>query len=77
MVYVGMILAVAGLVGGIWTLVDAFKTNATQGILTLCIPFYVFYFLFAVSDNPQKMIQFGLIIIGVVGNIMVNIAGRA
>jgi hypothetical protein len=64
---VGSILSIAYLVGIIWILIDAFKKSAAQGILTLCVPCYVFYFLFAVSENPRKMIQFILILCGIVG----------
>jgi hypothetical protein len=67
MVIVGAILSILGLVGGIWVLIDAFKVSVGQGFLTLCIPCYVFYFLFAVSQNPQKMIQLALIVAGMVG----------
>jgi hypothetical protein len=67
MQYVGYILSILGFVGLIWVLIDAFKKSVAQGLLTLCVPCYIWYFLFAVSDNPQKMIQVGLIVLWFVG----------
>jgi hypothetical protein len=67
MVIVGSILSIVGLIGGIWVLIDAFKVSVGQGFLTLCVPCYIWYFLFGVSTNPQKMIQVAMLVAGMVG----------
>ncbi|MFC1699834.1 hypothetical protein ACFL1I_07785 [Candidatus Omnitrophota bacterium] len=64
--------AVASLIGGIILLVAAFKKSIGTGLLTLLVPFYIFYFAFAQynSENKGKVIMlwlggFGLMIISI------------
>jgi len=50
----------------ILVLVAAFKESVGTGFLTLCVPFYAFYFVFKVSDNDTLKILYGFnILIGV------------
>lgn len=50
----GLLFSLVGAVGGIWILIEAFKVSVAEGFLTLCVPCYVFYFVFAKLDHPQK-----------------------
>src|SRR5690242_10617289 len=70
----GLILNIAGAVGGIWLLVEAFKDEVLQGILCLCVPCYVFYYGFARLDSPQKPLILGLWLgCGIPGAILLNL----
>lgn len=46
------------LVIGIWVLVDAFQDSASQGVLTLCVPFYVIYRVYWECENPLLKMLF-------------------
>ncbi|MHC4948359.1 MAG: hypothetical protein ACYTG1_08865 [Planctomycetota bacterium] len=61
---------VFGFVVGITVLVFAFREGIGQGFLTLCVPFYVLYFIFAVCDNGYVRILF-------LASIVTRIAGFA
>ena len=54
----GSILALVGgivnFIFGIVLLVAAFKRSVGTGFLTLCVPFYIFYFMFAQYQSPKK-----------------------
>jgi len=46
-------------------LIAAFKESVATGLMTLCIPFYAFYFVFKVNDNDTLKILYGFnIVIG-------------
>ena len=51
MVYHG-VTGLFGLGVAIMILVAAFQESVGQGFLTLCVPCYVIYFVFARSENP-------------------------
>lgn len=42
-----------GLAVGVIVLVQAFRQGIGTGFLTLCVPFYILYFAFAVNENPH------------------------
>jgi hypothetical protein len=69
----GILLMLGGLVGWVWTIIDAFQTDSTQGVLCLLVPFYIFFFLIAVSDNPAKWLQLGLIVVMIIGSLMARL----
>lgn len=48
---VRLLVSVFGLAIGIFVLVVAFMEGVGQGFLTLCVPFYVLYFIFGVTEN--------------------------
>ncbi len=56
----GAIFTLIGLVGAIWILIEAFKMGVGEGLLTLCVPCYVFYFVFAKLQHPQKGLMVGM-----------------
>ncbi len=43
-----------GMVGGIWITIEAFRKNVIEGVLTLFVPFYIFYFVIAKLEHSQK-----------------------
>ena len=58
-----MLAVLAGLCGlvslvcAIIILIDAFtKGGALQGILCLCVPFYILYYAFAKFEHPKKQL---------------------
>lgn len=71
-----MFMALAGLlylvafVCAIIVLIHAFtKGGALQGILCLCVPIYIIYYMFAKFEHPKK----NLIIAGYIGGIVLAI----
>jgi len=72
-----MFMALAGLfylvalVCWIIILIHAFtKGGALQGILCLCVPFYILYYMFAKFEHEKK----NLIILGYLGSIVIAVA---
>jgi hypothetical protein len=61
-----------GLVVGVIVLVQAFRESIGTGILTLCLPFYVFYFVFFVNENPHIKALFGVSVIAAVAGLFVG-----
>ena len=55
---IGLVCVLAALVCHIIILIGAFQEDVTQGLLCLCVPFYILYFAFARYENEKK----GLII---------------
>lgn len=51
----------------IYTLVAAFQEGVGTGFLTLCVPFYVFYFVYAKCDNKLVKAMYSLAILGRLG----------
>ena len=71
LIAVGGILGLVGLVGHIWVLVEAFKDDATQGILCLCVPCYILYYAFARLESENKGLILGLWLgCGITGNVL-------
>lgn len=73
---VGLICILASAVCSIIILIAAFSEDVTQGLLSLCVPFYILYFAFARYQSDKK----GLIIAiwlggGIIGNILSAIGG--
>jgi translocator protein len=48
------LIYLVGLVCSIIILIHAFKASVGQGLLCLCIPFYVLYYAFARFEHPKK-----------------------
>jgi hypothetical protein len=80
----GTVLMIAGLacllaaaVCGLIILIAAFQEDATQGLLCLCIPFYILYYGFARYESEHKPIILGIWIGGaILGNVL-QFAGAA
>ncbi len=69
--------AVLSLVFGIVLLVAAFKKSVGTGFLSLCIPFYIFYFAFAKYESPKRKMVLTLWLVGmgiqIIGSILAPI----
>jgi len=61
----------------ILVLVAAFRTSTGKGLLTLFIPFYVFYFVYKVNNNATLKILYGFSILFLVGISVLLAAGVA
>ena len=70
MLAIGGILTFVGFICYIIILVHAFKDSVAQGFLSLCVPFYVFYFMFAKLQSDKK----GLLIGGFLGGYIIGYA---
>ena len=66
----GLVCSLASLVCSLIILIDAFKKEVIKGILCLCIPFYVLYYVFTQFEHEKK----GLIIGGWLGGGIVGAA---
>jgi hypothetical protein len=64
--YLG-IWALVSLAATIIVLVSAFRESVGTGFLTLCVPFYVFYFVYAKCDSKLAKSMWSLAIIGRIG----------
>lgn len=63
--------SVIALVCNIIILVDAFKKDTTTGLLCLCVPCYILYYMFTSFEHPQKtMIIAGAIGGGILANVL-------
>ena len=70
--------SLSSFVCGIIILIAAFQEDVTQGLLSLCVPFYILYFAFARYKSDKK----GLIIAiwlggGIIGGILQSLGGAA
>lgn len=67
----GLVFSLVAFVCAIIVLIHAFKNGgALQGILCLCVPFYIWYYMFAKFEHEKKNLiiggYFGGFIIGMV-----------
>ena len=51
---IGFVFALVAAIFGIIILIQAFKSDTTQGILCLCVPFYIIYWAFAKMQHEKK-----------------------
>jgi hypothetical protein len=58
---------IVGLVGGLLILIAAFQESVGTGFLTLCVPFYALYFIFAQCENKLAKAIWSLGMLGQVG----------
>ena len=66
-----LVFYLVGFVCAIMILIHAFKNGgALQGILCLCVPFYIIYYMFAKFEHEKK----NLIIGGYFGGIIIALA---
>ena len=66
MTIVGYALYLVCLVCSIIILIHAFKESVAQGLLCLCIPFYILFYAFAKFQHPQKTLIIALWLAGAV-----------
>lgn len=60
MAMLGMVFYLVALVCWVIILIHAFKNGgALQGILCLCVPFYILYYMFAKFEHEKKNLIIG------------------
>ena len=69
---ISSVFSLIGLAGAIWILIEAFKVSLVEGLLCLCIPCYMLYFIIAKLEHPQKGIMVGMWLGGTVIGIALN-----
>ncbi len=73
---VGLLCILASVVCGIIILIAAFQEDVTQGLLCLCIPFYILYYAFARFESENKALILAIWLGGgIVGNILQLVGG--
>jgi hypothetical protein len=60
MIALAYLLNLVALVCAIIILIHAFKASIGQGLLSLCIPFYILYYAFARFEHPKKNMIIGV-----------------
>ena len=68
LIVLGVLVGLLGMICAVIILVHAFKESVAQGFLTLCVPFYVFYYAFAKFKSEKK----GLILAGWLGGFILG-----
>ena len=73
---IGLVCVLAALVCHIIILIGAFQEDVTQGLLCLCVPFYILYFAFARYENEKKGLIIAIWLGGaIIGNILQIVGG--
>jgi len=76
LVMVGGLLSLAAFVCAIIVLIAAFSEEVLQGILCLCIPFYIWYYAIVRYQGNNKQIVAGVLIGGgILGGILQVVGG--
>lgn len=70
MVALSGLLGLVALVAAIIILIHAFKASTGQGLLSLCLPFYIFYYAFTRFEHEHK----NVIIAALIGAFVLNMA---
>jgi len=74
----GSLLSLVALVCSIIILIHAFKASVGQGLLCLCIPFYILYYAFARFEHEKKnLILIVWLACGVLGGILYGSAAAS
>lgn len=72
--FLSVVGGIATLIGSITILVAAFKRSVLTGFLTLLVPLYILYFVFAQYESENKgkifLLWFGGIGLGIIGAII-------
>ena len=72
----GGILSLVGFVCWVVIIIQAFKVNATTGILSLCIAPYALYFAFAKMQHAKKGMLLGGMLGGyILGAVLYSVGG--
>jgi len=64
---IALVLVLYMIITTILVLVAAFRDSVATGFMTLCIPLYVFYFVFKVNENDTLKVLYGFNILIYVG----------
>lgn len=73
---IGLVCVLVSAVCGLIILIGAFQEDVTQGLLCLCVPFYILYFAFARYENEKKGLIIAIWLGGaIIGNILQIVGG--
>jgi len=75
MTTLGMLFGLVAFAAAIVVLIDAFKASVGQGLLSLCIPFYIFYYAFARFEHEKKNLIIGVLIGSWVVSLLLSLGG--
>ena len=75
MVALSGLLGLVALAAAIVILIHAFKASTGQGLLCLCLPFYIFYYGLARFEHEQKNLIVGALIGAFVLNLVLSFGG--
>ncbi len=68
---VALVCILASFVCGIIILVAAFQEDVVQGLLSLCVPFYILYYAIARFESDNKALIIAIWLVGgIVGNVL-------
>ena len=56
----GLVCFLAALACGVMILIHAFKESAVQGLLCLCVPFYILYYAIVKFEHEKKGLILGI-----------------
>jgi hypothetical protein len=73
----GLVLSLAGGVCGIIILIAAFSEEVVQGILCLCVPFYILYYAIVRYQSEHKPIVVGVWLGGLILGAILQGVGTA
>jgi len=74
----GLVFNLVALVCAIIVLIHAFKNGgALQGILCLCVPFYIIYYMFAKFEHEKKNLIIGGYFGGVILAVVLSLMARS
>ena len=59
---------VAGLVASVVIVIDSFKASVKHGLLSLLVPFYLLYYMFARLSHPRRKLLASLVVAGLVSS---------
>ncbi len=74
---VGLLCSLASFVCTIIILIAAFKEEVVQGLLCLCVPFYVLYYAFVRFENDNKTLIIAVWLGGSILGAVIQVAAGA
>jgi hypothetical protein len=69
-----IVFSLVSFVAGIFILIDAFQKSVGKGFMVLCIPCYVFYYVFGTSEfqHPKRQQIITAWLVGIGGNLLMT-----
>jgi hypothetical protein len=74
-----VLFSLVSFVASIFILIDAFQKSVGKGFMVLCIPCYVFYYVFGSGEfqHPKRQQIITAWLIGIGGSLVVNVLAAA
>jgi hypothetical protein len=74
-----MLFSLVSFVAGIFIIIDAFQKSVGKGFMVLCIPCYVFYYVFGSNEfqHPKRQQIITAWLIGIGGSLVMNVLSAA